>query len=59
MQEGAAKDVALTYHIKENHDEDAGLLKYSFATPPTGKSLRVLPPANNCFQLPFHHVVHQ
>jgi hypothetical protein len=31
MQKGAAKNVALTYHIKEN-DEDAGL-KYSFATP--------------------------
>jgi hypothetical protein len=31
LQEGAAKNVALTYHIKEN-DEDLSL-KYSFATP--------------------------
>lgn len=31
LQEGASKNVALTYHIKPN-DEDAGL-KYSFATP--------------------------
>jgi hypothetical protein len=31
MQEGTAKNVALTYHTKEN-DEDAGL-NYSFATP--------------------------
>jgi hypothetical protein len=31
LQEGAAKNVALTYHIKEN-DEDSSL-KYSFATP--------------------------
>jgi hypothetical protein len=31
LQEGASKNVALTYHIKPN-DEDTGL-KYSFATP--------------------------
>jgi hypothetical protein len=31
LQEGAAKNVALTYHIHEDHDDAA--IKYSFATP--------------------------